>query len=125
MSEQSGSVESEPLAEEPFLTAEAAAVVAIVLAVLSLMGQGIWTWAVQAFIGLGDRTADVTGVAVGVGAANLVVALIALWAGSRARSEPAGVTAWPDHLARAAIFLAILGVVLAVITILGALLINP
>jgi hypothetical protein len=63
-------------------------------------------------------------VTVGVGAANLVIAVIALWAARQVGHPGQQAVSWPDHVGRAATILAALGAVLAVITVLGALLVN-
>lgn len=101
------------------LTPAASAIAGLVLAVLSLGGDGIWNLAVSSF--LGSSFGDMRPVLVMSGATSLAVALGALWLGRRGMApHPAG-TSWGPQLARAAVLLAGLAVVLAALTIVGGL----
>ena len=105
---------------EGLLTPASSAIAGLVLAVLSLGGNGIWNLAVSAFVG--SSFGDMTPVLVMSGGTSLAVALGALWLGRRGMSLPAAGVTWAPHVARAAVLLAGLGVVLSALTVAGALL---
>lgn len=107
---------------EGLLTPASSAIAGLVLAVLSLGGNGIWNLAVSAFVGSSFGT--MTPVLVMSGGTSLAVALGALWLGRRGMSLPAEGVAWAPHVARAAVLLAGLGVVLSALTVAGAVLLG-
>lgn len=107
-------------APDGLLTPASSAIAGLVLAVLSLGGNGIWNLAVSAFVG--SSFGDMTPVLVMNGGTSLVVALGALWLGRRGMAFPPAGVMWAPHVARAAVLLAGLGVVLSALTVAGALL---
>ncbi|HET6626475.1 MAG TPA: hypothetical protein VFG63_08790 [Nocardioidaceae bacterium] len=102
------------------LTSQASATVAFTLAVLSMMGQGSWTLAVQSFFGTMFAPSDYGSVVTAGGIASLLLAAAAILLGGRVLSARPDHTSWDTQLARAAVLVGALGALLAVITILGA-----
>ncbi len=102
--------------------ARSGAVVGLVLAVLSLQGQGSWTLAIQSIFGLrfGPDQFGVVMALTGLAALALSVAGVVL--GRRATSSPAGAASWEQYVGRAAVVLGVLGAVIAVVTVVGSLL---
>ena len=103
------------------LTPAASAVVALVLAVVSLTGQGSWNTAIQSFLGSTFGPAEYQRVlAVGAGV-TLAISAGAMWLAWRVVARRRPVASWDEHLARAAIVLAGLASLFALLTILGGL----
>lgn len=103
----------------PLLTPESSAVTALVLAVLSLRGQGAWTSALQAFLPRGFAIGEYGTYVVVAGTGSLALAAAAWWLARHAGTSEVPVPAWADHLARAATVIAIVAAVVAVLTIIG------
>jgi hypothetical protein len=102
-------------------TPESQAIVAFVLAVLTLLGQTSWTAAVQALsYGANFPQSRFSDVMLWWAVSNGIVSVAAALLGGRVVTRSVG--GWPHHLARAAVGLAALGLLLAVITAVGALL---
>lgn len=113
-------VRTQDEAAEGLLTPASSAIAGLVLAVLSLGGNGIWNLAASAFVG--SSFGSMAPVLVMSGGTSLAVALGALWLGRRGMAFPSAGVTWAPHVARAAVLLAGLGVVLSALTIAGALL---
>lgn len=107
------------LLPRPLLTPESSAVTALVLAVLSLRGQGAWTTALQAFLPRGFAIGEYGTYVVVAGTGSLALAAGAWWLARNAGTGEEPVPAWADHLARAATVIAIVAAVAAVLTIIG------
>jgi hypothetical protein len=107
--------------DDRILTPAASAVVALVLAVVSLTGQGSWNTAIQSFLGNTFGAAEYQRVlAVGAGM-TLAVSAAAMWLAWRVVGRRRPVSSWDEHLARAALVLAGLASLFALLTILGSL----
>lgn len=112
--------DSAPLRPGNLMTPQATAIAALAFAVFSMMGQGSWSTALSAlFWGASFGAGSVPGVMVAWGIGCLVMAgLSVLLAHSTLRITD---RAWEAQLARAAVIVAGVGTVLAVVTIIGAL----
>lgn len=104
------------------MRARSGAIVGLVLAILSLQGQGSWTTAIQAVFGyqLGPDQFSVAMaisglVTLGFGVAGFVL-------GRRASSVSAGLPSWEQYVGRAAVVLGAIGAVISMVTVVGSLL---
>jgi hypothetical protein len=104
----------------PFLSPEAASICGFSLAVLSLQGQGSWMTAVGSFFGTRVGLGAYGHVLTVAGLVALALAVAAVLLAGRVVRDGA-VVGWPDHLARAAVVLGLLGGVFAVVTVAGGL----
>jgi hypothetical protein len=125
MSEQEFTGESRSPTSSPFsprnlLTPKATAIAGFAFAVFSMLGQGSWSTAITAlFWGTSYDVGTVPHVMVVWGVGCLIMAGLAGWLAHgtlRATDGP-----WEAHLARAAVLIATVGVVLAALTIVGGL----
>ncbi|MGZ4427993.1 MAG: hypothetical protein ACXVXC_05280 [Nocardioidaceae bacterium] len=105
----------------PLLTPKASAITAFTLAVMSLLGQGSWTMAVQSFYGTSFAPRSYGSIVVAIALVQLAVALGALWLARSVTLRANRDTSWEDHLARAAVVVGGLGAVLALVTVVGRL----
>ncbi len=101
------------------LTAEACALAAFALAVATLLGSGTWANVVAAFFDTFAPSRYSTVVA-SAALGPLLVAALSVALAARTIASP-GVGAWAQHLARAAVLVAAVGVFFAVVTLLGGL----
>ena len=105
----------------PLLTPKASAITAFTLAVMSMLGQGSWTTAVQSFYGTSFAPSSYGSIVVAIGLVLLAMALGALWLARSVILRANRDTSWEDHLARAAVVVGGLGAVLALVTVVGGL----
>ena len=98
-----------------WLTPTAAAIAGFTIAVLSLLSNGAWLVAIQAFV-TRDGTSGFSTVVIASGTAQAVLALIALALASRAVGSPGPAA---RHLGGAALIVGGLGLVVAALTILA------
>jgi len=103
------------------LTPAASAIIALVLAVVSLTGQGSWNTAIQSFLGNTFGPAEYQRVLAVGGAVTLAVSAGAMWLAWRVVARRRPVTSWDEHMARAALVLAGLASLFSLLTILGSL----
>ncbi len=107
----------------PVLTSQSCAIAGFAFAVLSMLGQGTWTFAAQALLwSTGFALGDMDEVLFGWAAATLLLAGGAIVLARRTLADPVGAGAWEGHLARAAVIVAGVGLLLSSIGILGLLL---
>ncbi len=99
------------------LTPTSRAVAGLVLAVAALLGTNGFTLAAQVVLMAGPEAGDPGVYGVGLGLFAAVPALLALyltWGAARGSG-----TAWPAHLSRAAVVVALAALVAAALTVLG------
>jgi hypothetical protein len=107
--------------DEAAVKARSGAIVGLVLAVLSLQGQGSWGLAIQSIFGLRFGP-DQFGIVLALtGLATLGLSMAGFVLGRRA-SVHGGVASWEQHVGRAAVVLGALGAVISVVTVVGSLL---
>lgn len=105
------------------LTSKSAAIAGFTFAVFSMLGQGTWSYALQAvFWGASFPQRDVLQVIVGWAIASLMLAAAGLVLARRALRFPLSDEAWEGHLARAAVIVAGVGVLVSLVGIIGGLL---
>jgi hypothetical protein len=101
-------------------TPGATAIAGFAFAVFSMLGQGSWSASVTAlFWGSNYPMGSVDRVMVAWGASSLLMAALALWLAFRTLVSTQPHEPWAAHLARAAVLVAGVGVVLAVLAIVG------
>ena len=106
------------------LTPKASAIAAFTLAAISLLGQSAWTTAAQAlFFGSNWPQSTVPWFLLSIVLAPVLSAALGLLLARRALTGPAG-EGWELHLARAAVVIAELSIVLAVVAAIGNLLLQ-
>ncbi|HEY0772915.1 MAG TPA: hypothetical protein VGD51_02445 [Nocardioidaceae bacterium] len=108
--------------DEAAVKARSGAIVGLVLAVLSLQGQGSWGLAIQAIFGLRFGP-DQFGIVLALtGLATLGLSMAGFVLGRRASSVHGSVASWEHYVGRAAVVLGALGAVISVVTVVGSLL---
>ncbi|MGH3960086.1 hypothetical protein [Mycobacterium sp.] len=102
------------------LTPEASAISGFAFAALSMMGQGTLGVAIQAIVlGDGFGPSDVGSAFALWGIATLVLAVIGFVLAGRTLRDPYAASRWPGHLARAAVIVAVVGVLVSLIGIVA------
>ncbi|HEU4512941.1 MAG TPA: hypothetical protein VFR87_07535 [Nocardioidaceae bacterium] len=102
--------------------ARSGAIVGLVLAVLSLQGQGSWTAAIQAVLGY-QLGPDQFRVAMAIsGLVTLGFALAGFVLGRRALAVRGGAASWEQHVGGAAVVLGAIGALISAVTVVGSLL---
>lgn len=108
--------------DEAAVKARSGAIVGLVLAVLSLQGQGSWGLAIQSIFGLRFGP-DQFGIVLALtGLATLGLSMAGFVLGRRASSVHGSVASWEHYVGRAAVVLGALGAVISVVTVVGSLL---
>jgi len=106
------------------LTPKGSAIAAFTLAAISLLGQSAWTNATQAlFFGSNWPQSTVPWVFLSIVLAPVLSAVLGLVLARRALTRPSG-EGWEMHLARAAVVIAELSIVVAVVAAIGNLLLQ-
>jgi hypothetical protein len=119
---QPDDVANTPGPDEAMTAARSGALIGIVLAVLSLQGQGSWTLAVQSIFGLRFGPDQLGLVMTLSGLVTLGLSVTGFVLGRRAMAVPTSAASWEQYVGRAAVVLGALGAVIAVVTVVGGLL---
>jgi hypothetical protein len=105
------------------LTPKAAAIAGFTFAVLSMMGQGTWSVALQSlFWGQQFAPSQVSAVVGSWSVATLLIAGLGWLLARRTLGEPTAAVSWEGHLARAGMIVAAVSAGLSVLGVVGALL---
>lgn len=107
---------------KPTVAARTNGIVGLVLAILSLQGQGSWTTAIQAVFGY-QLGPDQFRVAMAIsGLVTLGFAVAAFVLGRRALAGHGGAAPWEQHVGGAAVVLGAIGALISMVTVVGSLL---